>query len=70
MKKLSIGLLAAVAVALAAAPADAATKKKKSGKKEKAKTEEVAKVPEAHPMAFTCVLNAWTGSKQPKACGG
>jgi len=71
MKKLSIGLLAAVAIAIAAAPADAATKKKKSGgKKAAAQKEQVAKVPEAHPMYFTCYLNAWFGAKQPKACGG
>ena len=69
MKKLSIGLLAAVAIALAAAPADAATKKKKSAKKAKAETE-VSKVDPYHPMYFTCYWNAWAGAKQPKACGG
>lgn len=69
MKKLSIGLLAAVAVALAAAPADAATKKKKSAKKETAKTE-VSKVDPNHPMYFTCFWNGMAGAKQPKACGG
>jgi hypothetical protein len=59
MKKLSIGLLAAVAIALATAPADAA-KKKKSGKKGKAKAE-VAMVDPSHPMA---------GTKSPgPACG-
>ena len=71
MKKLSIGLLAAVAIAVAAAPADAATKKKKSGgKKDKAEASEVSKVDPNHPMYFTCFLNAMAGSKQPKACGG
>jgi hypothetical protein len=70
MKKLSIGLLAAVAIALATAPADAA-KKKKSGKKSKGKAEVTQVQPrEAHPMAFTCGLNAMFGAKQPKACGG
>jgi hypothetical protein len=68
MKKLSIGLLAAVAIALAAAPADAASKKKKSAKKAKPQAE--ATQVEAHPMAFTCGLNAIAGAKQPKACGG
>ncbi|HET7681040.1 MAG TPA: hypothetical protein VFK79_13025 [Xanthobacteraceae bacterium] len=67
MKKLSIGLLAAVAIALATAPADAA-KKKKSGKKAKAKAE-VTQV-QAHPMAFTCYWTAWAGTKSPgSACG-
>ncbi len=69
MKKLSIGLLAAVAIAVAAAPAEAAKKKKSGGKKEKAGTE-VSKVDPNHPMYFTCYLNAWAGAKQPKACGG
>lgn len=67
MKKLSVGLLAAVVIALAAAPADAASKKKAS-KKGKAKAE-VAKA-EAHPMNVTCFLNGIVGAKQPKACGG
>jgi hypothetical protein len=67
MKKLSIGLLAAVAIALATAPADAA-KKKKSGKKAKDKAE-VAQFDPSHPMAFTCYWTAWAGSKPPgKAC--
>jgi ABC-type cobalt transport system substrate-binding protein len=71
MKKLSIGLLAAVAIALAAAPADAATKKKKSGgKKGKAEAAEVSKVDPNHPMYFTCFWNGMVGAKQPKACGG
>ena len=69
MKKLSIGLLAAVAIALAVAPADAAKKKKSGGKKAKAETE-VSKVDPYHPMYFTCYWNAWAGAKQPKACGG
>jgi hypothetical protein len=68
MKKLSIGLLAAVAIALAAAPADAASKKKSSKKsKDKAETSQVV---EAHPMGVTCFLNGMLGAKQPKACGG
>ena len=70
MKKLSIGLLAAVAIALAAGPADAAKKKKSGGKKAKAEKAEVAKVDPNHPMWFTCYLNAAVGAKQPKACGG
>lgn len=70
MKKLSIGILAAVAIALAAAPADAASKKKSSGKKSKDKDKAVVTQVEAHPMAFTCGLNAIFGAKQPKACGG
>ena len=68
MKKLSIGLLAAVVIALAAAPADAASKKKSSKKsKDKAET---SKVVEAHPMNISCTLNYMLGAKQPKACGG
>jgi hypothetical protein len=70
MKTLSIGLLAAVAIALAAAPADAATKKKKSAKKGKAEAAEVSKVDPNHPMYFTCFWNGMVGAKQPKACGG
>ena len=67
MKKLSIGLLAAVTIALAAAPADAASKKKSSTKsKEKAEVTQV----EAHPMGITCSLNGWFGAKQPKGCCG
>ena len=69
MKKLSIGLLAAVAIALAAGPADAAKKKKSGGKKAKAKTE-VTQVDPNHPMYFTCFWNGMVGAKQPKACGG
>ena len=70
MKKLSIGLLAAVAIALAAAPADAATKKKKSGG-QKAKGEaEVSKVDPNHPMWISCWLSGATGTKSPgPACG-
>lgn len=66
MKKLSIALVAAVALAFVAAPADA--KGKKSSKKSKGKAE-TAQV-EAHPMGVSCTLNAWLGAKQPKACGG
>ena len=51
MKKLSVGLLAAVVIALATAPADAAKKKKSSAKKGKA---EVAK-----PSIF---IARWGGS--------
>jgi hypothetical protein len=69
MKKLSIGLLAAVAIALAAAPADAASKKKSSKSKAKAKAE-TSQTVEAHPMGVTCFLNGMLGAKQPKACGG
>ena len=69
MKKLSLGLLAAVVIALAAAPADAAAKKKSAAKKPKAKAE-VAQSTEAHPMGITCTLNAIVGAKQPKGCGG
>ena len=69
MKKLSIGLLAAVAIALAAAPADAATKKKKSAKKAKAETE-VSKVDPNHPMWISCWLSGAAGTKSPgSACG-
>lgn len=64
MTKLSIGLLAAVALALATAPADAAKKKSSKAKKDK------AEVSQAHPMGFTCTLNALAGAKQPAACGG
>jgi hypothetical protein len=68
MKKLSIGLLAAVAIALATAPADAA-KKKKSGKKAKAKAE-VSKVDPSHPMMFSCFLSGMAGTKSPgPGCG-
>jgi hypothetical protein len=69
MKKLSIGLLAAIAIALAAAPADAAAKKKSAAKKSMAKTQ-VTQTAEAHPMGFTCWLNGMVGANQPKACGG
>jgi ABC-type oligopeptide transport system substrate-binding subunit len=71
MKKLSIGLLAAVAIALAAAPADAATKKKKSGgKKGKAEAAEVSKVDPNHPMWVSCWLSGVAGTKPPgPACG-
>jgi len=68
MKKLSIGLLAAVAIALATAPADAA-KKKKSGKKAKAKTE-VTQVDHSQPMMISCWLSGMAGTKSPgPACG-
>jgi hypothetical protein len=68
MKKLSIGLLAAVAIALATAPADAA-KKKKSGKKAKGKAE-VSKVDPSHPMMVSCFLSGVTGTKSPgPGCG-
>jgi hypothetical protein len=68
MKKLSIGLLAAVVVALAAAPADAA-KKKSSSKKGKAKAE-VSKVDPSHPMMISCFLTGITGTKSPgPGCG-
>lgn len=67
MKKLSIGLAAAIVLALAAAPASAKGSKK-SSKKSKGKAE-AAQV-EAHPMSISCTLNAWLGAKQPKACGG
>ncbi len=68
MKKLSIGLLAAVAIALATAPADAA--KKKKGGKAKAKST-VSKVdPGPHPMRISCWLSGMAGSKKPgSACG-
>ena len=68
MKKLSIGLLAAVAIALATAPADAA-KKKKSGKKAKA---EVAKSePIYSPLGgLSCFLSGMAGTKSPgPGCG-
>jgi len=70
MKKLSIGLLAAVVIAIAAAPADAASKKKSSKSKSKGKAE-VAKVAEPAPVAsFGCFLSAVAGSKAPgPGCG-
>ena len=66
MKKLSIGLVAAIALAIAAAPADAASNKKSSKSKGKTETAQV----EAHPMGVSCTLNFWLGAKQPKGCGG
>ena len=68
MKKLSIGLLAAVVMAIAAAPAEAA--KKKSSKAKKAKPE-VAKVVEHVPVAsLGCFLSGMLGSKSPgPGCG-
>lgn len=68
MKKLSIGLLAAVVIAIAAAPADAASKKKAGKSKGKA---EVAKVAEPAPVAsWGCWLSAIAGSKSPgPGCG-
>ena len=70
MKKLSYGLLAAVAIALATAPAEAATKKKKGATKKKDKAEVSQTSSGVHPMGFTCTLNWMFGAKQPKACGG
>lgn len=68
MKKLSIGLLAAIVIALAAAPADAASKKKSSKSKGKA---EVAKVSEPAPVgSWSCFLSGALGSKSPgPGCG-
>jgi hypothetical protein len=67
MQKLSIGLLAAVVIALAAAPAEAA-KKKSGGKKGKA---EVSKTVERNPIGeFGCFLSGMAGTKAPgPACG-
>jgi hypothetical protein len=67
MKKLSIGLLAAIAIAIAAAPAEAA--KKKSSKAKKAKVE-VARVDPAPLGSFGCFLSGIAGSKSPgPGCG-
>jgi hypothetical protein len=69
MKKLSIGLLAAVVIALAAAPAEAA-KKKKSGGKGKGAKAEVAKVEYSPLGAFGCFLSGMAGTKPSgPACG-
>jgi hypothetical protein len=68
MRKLSVGLLAAVVIALAVAPADAA-KKKKSGKKAKA---EVSKTePIYSPLGgLSCFLSGMAGTKSPgPGCG-
>jgi len=68
MKKLSIGLLAAIVIAIAAAPAEAA-KKKSSKSKPKAKAE-VAKVDPAPLGSFGCFLSGIAGSKSPgPGCG-
>jgi hypothetical protein len=69
MRKLSVGLLAAVVIALATAPADAAKKKKSGAKKGKA---EVAKVEYTYsPLGgLSCFLSGIAGSKSPgPACG-
>jgi len=69
MKKLSIGLLAAVAIALATAPADAAKKKKNGAKKAKA---EVSKTEYTYsPLGgLSCFLSGIAGTKSPgPACG-
>ena len=70
MKMLSIGLLAAVAIALATAPADAAKKKKSGGKKGKAEAAEVSKADPNNPMWVSCWLSGAAGTKSPgPACG-
>ena len=62
MRKLSVGLLAAVAIALATAPADAAKKKKygaKKGKAEVSKTEHIYS-----PLGgLGCFLSNMAGTK-------
>jgi hypothetical protein len=70
MRKLSVGLLAAIVIALATAPADAA-KKKKSGGKAKGKAE-VSKTVEHNPLGdFGCFLSNMAGTKPSgPACGG
>jgi hypothetical protein len=67
VKKLTIGLLAAIVIAVAAAPAEAA-KKKSKGKKAKA---EVAMVDNGSPLGrFGCFLSGVAGTKSPgPACG-
>jgi len=69
MRKLSVGLLAAVVIALATAPADAAKKKKagaKKGKAEMSKTEY-----NYNPLGgFGCFLSNMAGTKPSgPACG-
>jgi hypothetical protein len=68
LKKLSIGLLAAIVIAIAAAPAEAAKKKSKKAKKGKT---EVAMVDNGSPLGrFGCFLSGMAGTKSPgPACG-
>ena len=66
MKKLSLGLLAAVVIAFATAPAEAA-KKKSKGKKGKAEVAEVQRNPLGQ---MSCFLSGMAGTKSPgPACG-
>jgi hypothetical protein len=68
MRKLSVGLLAAVVIALATAPADAAKKKKAGAKKGKAET---AQTINHNPIGdFGCFLSNMAGTKPSgPACG-
>jgi hypothetical protein len=68
MRKLSVGLLAAVAIALATAPADAAKKKKAGAKKGKA---EAAQTINHNPLGdFGCFMSNMAGTKPSgPACG-
>jgi hypothetical protein len=70
MRKLSVGLLAAVVIALASAPADAA-KKKKAGKSKKGKAEVAQTYSGPTPLGdFSCWLTGATATKSPgPACG-
>jgi hypothetical protein len=68
MRKLSVGLLAAVVIALATAPADAAKKKKSSSKKGKPAA---AQTINHNPIGdFGCFLSNMAGTKPSgPACG-
>jgi hypothetical protein len=71
MKKLSVGLLAAVVMALATAPADAAKKKKAGAKPKKGKAEVAQNYSGPTPLGdLSCWLTGATGTKSPgPACG-
>jgi hypothetical protein len=70
MKKLSIGLLAAIVLAIAAAPADAASKKKSSKAKKPAKAEVTAVADPAPLGSASCFLSTMFNSKSPgPGCG-
>ena len=63
MRKLSVGLLAAIVIALATAPADAA-KKKKAGAKPKKGKAETAQTINHNPIGdFGCFLSGMAGTK-------
>ena len=69
MRKLSVGLLAAIVIALATAPADAA-KKKKAGAKPKGKAETAQTINHNPVGDFGCFLSNMAGTKPSgPACG-